>query len=248
MMNIFTETTMTSPHGYEIPMLSAAGADTKEILLCLHGFAGSKRSSVIAAVAEALKGDGIGVVTFDWPAHGESSAPGAALTVENCLEDLTAVYASLRAHGLPVSCFATSFGGYLATLWRHEHPSAFRKLILRSPALKMNEVFDRILTDEEKTALLNGGTITVERGRPMTLDRAFSDGLARHDAFSPSAPSPDSILILQGDRDEVVLPQDTAAYAEKNGICIEWFRGSDHYYKRDGDRDRIAQTARAFLL
>lgn len=244
----FSEMHMTSTHGYEIPMLTTADADSKEILLCLHGFAGDMHSSVIAAVAEAVKGDRIGVVTFDWPAHGESPAPDAALTVPNCLEDLSTVYEAVCARGLPVSCFATSFGGYLATLWRRERPAAFRKLILRSPALKMNEVYGRILTDGQKAALESGDAVTVGHNRLMTLGRAFSDGLAQHDAFTPPAPSPEDVLILQGDSDELVLPQDTAAYAAKNGIRVEWFRGSDHFYRCEGDRARIAQTARAFLL
>ena len=220
----------------------------QEILLCLHGFVGSKHSAVIAAVADAVQAGGIGVVTFDWPAHGKSPAPDSALTARTCLEDLSAVYAFVRARGLPVSCFATSFGGYLATLWRREHPTAFRKLILRSPALKMPEVFGlRILTDEQRAALERGETVTVGFERRITLNRAFRDDLARYDAFSPAAPSPEDVLILQGDRDALVLPQDTADYAARNGIRIEWFRGSDHFYKQPGDRARIAQAAEAFL-
>lgn len=247
-MSEFTELQIASTHGYEIPVLSSADAGSREILLCLHGFAGGKRSPVIAGVAGAVKGDGIGVVTFDWPAHGESPAPDGALTVRNCLEDLSTIYAAVRERGLPVSCFATSFGGYLATLWRGERPDAFRKLILRSPALKMAEVYGRFLTDAQKTALARGEAVTVGFERRMTLGPAFCEGLRQHDAFSPAAPSPEDILILQGDRDDVVLPQDTAAYAERNGIRVEWFRGSDHRYRQDGDRERIAQTARAFLL
>ena len=244
----FSERYVPSAHGYEIPVLSAVNADSKEILLCLHGFAGDKHSSVIAAVADAVKGDGIGAVTFDWPAHGKSRAADSALTVQNCLEDLNAVYAAVCRRGLPVSCFATSFGGYLATLWRSAHPDAFRKLILRSPALKMRDVYGRILTDAQKAALESGGSVVVGFERKMTLDRAFGDSLAQHDAFTLAAPSPDDVLILQGDADDVVLPQDTAEYAEKNGIRVAWFRGSDHRYKQEGDRARIARTARAFLL
>ena len=41
------------------------------------------------------------------------------------------------------------FGGYLALLYHHEHPGAFRHVILRAPAIRMGTVLEQnIMTPE----------------------------------------------------------------------------------------------------
>lgn len=244
-----TEFSIPGRNGYDIPLLTDMGDAHDRVLLCLHGFGGDKHSSVIAAVMRELDRDGIGVVTFDWPAHGDSPSADDALTVENCLSDLDAVLAYIgKTWPLPLSCFATSFGGYLATLYRNARPDSFDRLVLRSPALRMPHTFVDLLTDDERARLSAGEAVTVGFERTMELTEAFHRSLLAHDAFGAVPPAPERIRILQGDRDDVVMPEDTAAYAEKNGVRVEWFPGTDHRYKKDGDVDRIVAETRRFLL
>lgn len=148
----------------------------------------------------------------------------------------------------PVSCFATSFGGYLAALYRSEHPGAFQKLILRSPALKMPQTFIDFLSDEERERFLAGEAMNMGYDRPMELTVSFYESLLRHDAFHAPVSDPERVLILQGDRDDEVLSEDTAAYAEKNGLRVVWFRSSDHRYQNPGDLEKIFSVTREFLL
>ena len=56
------------------------------------------------------------------------------------------------------------------------------------------------------------------------------------------------MLIMQGDVDPVVNPEDTKTYARKNGINIVLFEGTDHVYKRPGEKERIVAEAEKFLL
>lgn len=84
--------------------------------------------------------------------------------------------------------------------------------------------------------------------RPMELTVSFYESLLRNDAFNAPVPDPERVLILQGDRDDVVLPEDTASYAEKNGLRAVWFRGSDHRYQIPGDLEKIISATREFLL
>lgn len=70
----------------------------------------------------------------------------------------------------------------------------------------------------------------------------------KHDAFHAVPPSPESILILQGDADDVVPPEDTLEYAERNHIQVEWFPDTDHRYKKTGEMEHILLSARNFLL
>ena len=161
---------LKSTNGWSIPYICNVREEHGMILLCLHGFAGDKESSVIAALMETLDEKGIGVVTFDWPAHGESDASDEALTVESCLDDFNTVMSWLsKKWNIPVVCFATSFGGYLATLYRNQNPQVFKNLILRSPALKMNEVFQSLISEEEFATLLQGKEIILGFDRKMRI-------------------------------------------------------------------------------
>ena len=69
MSGTVSEMTITGQNGYDISVLTNVQSGRREILLCLHGFSGDQHSTVIAALAERLNPDGIGVVAFDRPAR-----------------------------------------------------------------------------------------------------------------------------------------------------------------------------------
>ncbi|MCR4584807.1 MAG: ADP-ribosylglycohydrolase family protein [Lachnospiraceae bacterium] len=195
--------------------------------------------------------EGAGVVAFDWPAHGESNASDDELTVERCLADLEAVVRFIKLiTGQYICCFATSFGGYLATLYRNAHEHDFLYLILRSPALKMAEVYRRFLSDDEYHALMRGEIIEQGFERKMHLGKAFYESLLRNDAYNEEPPMPWNIKIIQGDKDEIVNPRDITAYADRykdTKLKLEVFKGTDHRYKRPGEKERVVECVAEFL-
>lgn len=182
---------------------SSQSASALPTLLCLHGFAGDKYSTVIEAVAEDRCRAGFRCVTFDWPGHGDSAADSSMLTIENCLADLDAVVKRLcpdRAAGTsappaavpsgtsaPLFCFATSFGGYLAMLDYRRHPEHFDRILLRSPALRMGKVLRRFLDEDHMRRFQDGEALDFGFDRPLFLHCAFLTDLEtpEHDAFRP---------------------------------------------------------------
>ena len=268
--------TIHSPNEYEIscmewlPSAAAAGADMPgaaavgsagplPALLCLHGFAGDKYSTVIEALAKDRCRAGFRCVTFDWPGHGDSTADSSMLTIENCLADLDAVVKHLRPAAAavpsgstpaPLFCFATSFGGYLATLDYRRHPEHFARILLRSPALRMGKVLRSFLDEDHMRRFQGGEALNFGFERPLFLHYDFLEDLETpdHDAFRPldgigCGPASAPVAIIHGDADDVVPVTDSLRFAEDNDLPIRIVKGADHRYKKPGELEQIIDFA-----
>ena len=228
-------------------------------LLCLHGFAGDKYSTVIEAVAKDRCRAGFRCVTFDWPGHGDSTADSSMLTIENCLADLDAVVKHLRpaaaaapsgGTSAPLFCFATSFGGYLATLDYRRHPEHFARILLRSPALRMGKVLRSFLDEDHMRRFQGGEALNFGFDRPLFLHYDFLEDLETpdHDAFRAldgigCGPASALIAIIHGDADDVVPVTDSLRFAEDNHLPIRIVKGADHRYKKPGELEQIIDFA-----
>ena len=286
--------TIPGPGGYEISCMewlpdTATDADRPEAagaadadrpgaaseplptLLCLHGFAGDKYSTVIEAVAKDRCRAGFRCVTFDWPGHGDSTADSSMLTIENCLADLDAVVEHLRKSmaassspnasadtaaapsggtSAPLFCFATSFGGYLATLDYRRHPEHFARILLRSPALRMGKVLRSFLDEDHMRRFQGGEALNFGFERPLFLHYDFLEDLETpdHDAFRAldgigCGPASALIAIIHGDADDVVPVTDSLRFAEDNHLPIRIVKGADHRYKKPGELEQIIDFA-----
>ena len=219
--------------------------DHREILLCLHGFGGDKESSVIAALRRELDTNGIGVAAFDWPAHGANHLKDTYFEVDYCLAYLGSVVKKIKSKwDKPISCFATSFGGYMAALYIQEK-NPFRKIILRSPAINMDKVFRKLISAEDFAKLKSGHMLELGYERKIGIGYCFYAGLIKHRISSLQDTS--SIMIIQGDKDDVVDLNDTKGFADLNNLKLVIFEGADHRYKNPGELDRIVDVTRRFL-
>lgn len=240
--------TLPTRRGNEISCLDGSIPGQKAIILCLHGFSGSKRSYTIERLHQEMLPEQIGTFCFDWPAHGESKAPVSQLTIESCLKDLEEVYTQLvNRFSVPIYGFATSFGGYLLSLYRGQHPDDFEKVLLRSPALKMDKAIRSFMNEDQFNAFIQGQPMELGLSQPLAIDKNFYDDICRHDAYSLTPPHPDRMLMIQGEADLVVSPQDSFMYAKQNGITIHMLEGTDHIYSKPGAIDQVMALARGFF-
>ena len=236
-------------NGYDISCLEWPCENAEAVLLCLHGFAGDKYSTVIQALGERLPQDSVRVITFDWPGHGASPVGGEELRIQNCLSDLNLIVRNIRQANpeLPLYLFATSFGAFLGLNYTAVHPDVFSGVILRSPALGMPETFLSFLTPEEKRMMEDGRKINKGFERPLWLGKEFYEDLSLHRLTGISFPEGVAGLILQGDLDDVVNPQDSYAFAQQNHFRLHVVRGADHRYKNEGDLEEILSVTASFL-
>lgn len=219
-------------------------------IIGVHGLGGSNKSVCLAAIAEEMALYNTATVCPDLPAHGESRLPDRALTLASCREALlsAAELARTRYPDAEELCvFATSFGAYLTLLAlrdlteRAEH----LRIVLRAPAVQMAQTFLKIagLTAGQ---LLEQGRVQYGFGRVMELPYSLYEEISNS---SVDFVDPVPMLLIQGGRDETVLPQDVVQFTWLNE-CAELLimPETDHRFKAPGEMEKIVDLARDWFL
>ncbi len=197
------------------------------VILGIHGFAGSKESSVLQALGEKVTGRGKALVCFDLPAHGDSPVEEDRFTVENCLQDLLfmADFCRREYPNANKYVFATSYGGFL-TLLCSDRLADFR-IVLRAPAVTMpRDLLKDVIgmTPEEYRA---AGAVQCGFDRSLMLPYRFYEELQGYDAQSRSYEA--EMLVIHGDSDRIVPHKDILRLcAGHPGMRLFVIPGADH--------------------
>ena len=238
-------------NGYRISYSESGPPDCRTVIVAMHGFAGDKTSSCIRMLEKRANKMGLGLIKFNWPAHGDSETDGLHFTVDNCLSDLDSIigYVKEKHPGCELVAFATSFGGYLALLYHYHHPGVFRHLILRSPAIRMSEVLDKhLLTEEMKAELRERRCIEYGFERMITVTDRLIDQIRANDVFRLYENSDlANVSIIHGTKDDVVPVSDSIEFAKLHGCSFYPVEGADHRYKKIGELDAVIDIAAHIL-
>lgn len=224
--------------------------EIRRVVIGVHGFGGDKESSVLAAIGEEMGLYQTATVTFDFPGHGESPMPARTLNLTNCRKSLMAAVDTARErfpNAEEFCIFATSYGAYVTLLAMDELTEMLGhiKLALRAPAVRMAETFLTIarLSEEE---FLKKGRVICGFERKMEIPYSFYEELTTHNAMA-NYDMP--LMILQGDRDDIVLPHDVEFFRLLNEQSkLVMFPGTDHRFKGEGELDMIVDLARDWFL
>ncbi len=209
------------------------GVHEKAIVFCT-GFAGHKDNMAAYRFAEkVLSKKDVMVVVFNWPAHGDDVKK--KLSLDDCSTYLELVIREMKeSYGASeLTCYATSFGGYLVLKYIKEHGNPFRKVALRCPAVDMYDVFSSsIMENDEYDRIMKGKEVKVGFDRKLIITRSFLEDLKandiRHWDFLDYA---DDILILHGTADEIVPFESSKSFAEDNVIEFIPIEGADHRFQ-----------------
>lgn len=225
-------------------------SEITRVIIGVHGFGGDKDSSVIAAVGEEMGFYKTATVSFDLPGHGMSPMPARTLNLKNCHKSLmTAVNLAkeLFPNAEEWCIFATSYGAYITLLAMDELSGMLGhiKLALRAPAVRMAETFLTMARCSEEQ-LLKKGRVICGFDRKMEIPYSFYEELTTHNAM---AGYDMPMMILQGDRDDIVLPHDVEFFRLLNDQAkLVIFPGTDHRFKGEGELDMIVDLARDWFL
>jgi pimeloyl-ACP methyl ester carboxylesterase len=168
------------------------------VIIYLHGFASSSKSTKAAYFAERLRGHGLTVACPDFNEPDFSS-----LTLTRMLNQLTGEVEA--ANEASVTLMGSSLGGTLAVLAAEQLGARVESVILLAPAVMFAKPGHHLLPPERIDEWHRRGSLSFfhhayNEERP--LDVAFYDDSLRYDAFGASFSQP--TLIFQGRHDTSV--------------------------------------------
>jgi len=231
-------------------LLYSGNGEVRRVTVCCHGFAGHKGTRAAARFAEYMlpKYKDMAVLCFDWPCHGDDVRK--KLCLADCEAYLGAVirYAKESLHAEELNCYAVSFGAYIALKYAAETGSPFLHMALRSPAVNMYEVQSSLLSEDDRALLKKGKDVLMGFDRKIAVGNAFLEELKNADItgldYSGIA---ESVLILHGNKDEVVPFGPVGKFAEKNGIDFIPFPNADHRFSDPKLMTEAIQYIEAFF-
>lgn len=218
----------------------------KRVVIFGHGFGGHKDNRAAEKFAAKIisKHKDLGVITFNWPCHGDDARKN--LLLSECDMYLTYVieYAKKRFQTEDIYAYATSFGGYLFLKYIAEHGNPFRKIALRCPAIKMYQsITNRIMTKDDRDRILKGKPVLVGFDRKIKISKQFLEDLEASDITQNDYMDfADDILILHGTKDEVISFDDSAEFADQNVIEFVPVQNADHRFTDPKTMDYAIHT------
>ena len=241
-----------SRFGYEIPCCTQMNGEENTLIIC-HGFGSSKDSPMVHALRAELPKRGIGTISFDFPAHGDSSVDGSLLRVPHCLENLSAV----EAHVLKLApksklfYFGSSFGAYILLLYLASYSHKGTKAYLRSAAVNMYGILQDWFRSGD-LQWIDGPSEQLCRmdafyGREFFITKSFMKDLETHDLFRLYPKEVCSLFMIHGSKDSTASPQDAARFATLSGAKLQLVKDAEHRLMEDGQMELVLQSLFCFL-
>ncbi len=217
------------------------------LLIFLHGFTSSKDRPHNIAFCEAVREAGFATLRMDMYGHGESGGRFRDHTLTHWVSNALAAvrWAEAQDWVTEVWLAGHSQGGLTAALAAGEAPERVRGLILRAPAFMIPDCarkgdmlgarFDPADIPDDlpviKGLTLDGNYLRVAQGiRPEEAIDRF----------------PGPVLILHGDRDDVVPAEDSVKAAARYARCtLVILPGETHHF--DHDPERMKRVVRDWL-
>ena len=241
--------TLNSRRGYAIPCHITFSGEDKILVVC-HGFGSSKSSPMVQALEKTMPEIGVGVVSFDFPAHGES--PVWDLHETWCIDDLETVEAYVRtlAPRAELCYFASSFGAFTLLNYLTARPHAGKRAMLRSAAVAMGRLAESWADGKARADMAEKGYFVPDYDyvREMRVTPAFIRELKDHDLFRIYRPGETEVFMVHGGRDSIAAPEAAREFADRFGIRLLEIPEGEHDLMGPGQLDQVLSAARGFFL
>jgi pimeloyl-ACP methyl ester carboxylesterase len=192
------------------------------VIVYLHGFASSPRSTKAAFFAERLGAHGVPLSCPDF-----NQPDFTSLTMTRMLAQLAAEVEA--APGEPVTLIGSSLGGTVAVLAASRMPERITQLVLLAPAVLFAKPGHHLLGPERVEEWRAKGVLPFFHygtNSEQPLDVAFYDDSLQYDAFN--APFEQPALVFQGRHDQSVDAASVEAFCRTRPRATLSLLDDDH--------------------
>lgn len=200
--------------------------NVNKIVIYCHGFGESKER--INQHYDVLNNNRIGIVSFDFPCHGEDKSDSSCFNLTNCLGYLDKVIKSIMEYNVPISLMGSSFGGYIVLSYINRYKAKFDKVFLKYPAVNFYECTVRKL-GIDISYFDNHDYYEFLNGFKYKKDNFLS--FMNDDLMESFDKCGNDIFIIHGDKDKTVLLSDVKYFCDIYDIKLEVIKGAEHGMK-----------------
>ena len=198
----------------------------KNIIVYCHGFGENKE--MIYQHAEILNSNNTGIISFDFPCHGDDKLDDSHFNLTNCILYLNIVIEYAKKYNVPIFLMGDSFGGYIILSRLNKVDEKFDRVFLKYPAVNFYGCTKRRLkidldyfNNRKYYQFLNGRKMYKESFIEFMNDDLMNS-FYKHNC---------DIYILHGDEDTTVLLNDIKYFCNNNDIEYKVIKGARHGMK-----------------
>ena len=201
-----------------------------------HCFTCSRHTGILRSIANHLSREGFMALRFDFSGNGQSEGVFAQSTYSKQVSEMTTGVDFLAAEGVQwVGTAGHSLGASVAVLTaaRSERIRAVCAIAGRLSGMSPKHFLSRPQKDE----LNRSGRVQFSsRGRALELTSTFFSDAGRYNLPEIVAELRTPLLVVHGDRDEIVAVEEAyrAEKANPEGVELAVFNNADHMF---GDTD-----------
>jgi pimeloyl-ACP methyl ester carboxylesterase/predicted small lipoprotein YifL len=218
-----------------------------------HGFAGSRQENgSFQTIAETMAEKGIASVRMDFPGCGDSEASFQdEYSLSNSISDSNACleYALANApiDGDRLGIFGYSMGGRMALELTAEEQNPYSAMVLLAPAFLPLDPSSGFLMDEQSD---RDNLIRAREDGYVEFEffgNAIRNGVKYYEDQVASYPIMASVknvcptLVITGDMDTTIPPENAGACAEQIGARLVTIEGADHGYGAYSDQPDLVR-------
>ena len=220
------------------------------VVLC-HGFATSKDSRTFIELENRLLRGGLAVLRFDFFGHGESDGCFEEITVGKAIDNVKTAWTFMQKKGfLPLGLVGSSFGGLAAASAAPDLPGLCA-LALKSPVTGslVDLMMQRNKRDADRWKRDGFILLPFEEGESLRLNYTFYEDEKSRSAVGRAEEINCQVLIVQGDRDESVPPEQSRLFFNRlRQGRLHMIKGADHRYSEPRHFSEMIDVLDEFLL
>lgn len=208
-----------------------------------HCFTCSRHTGVLRRISSQLAAAGFMALRFDFSGNGQSQGLFEQSTWSKQIAEMEAAIAWTQRRGLAwIGLAGHSLGAAIAllTAQRQEAVAAVCRIAGRvSPTRPQH-----FLTPPQQKTLAEDGLVAfTSRGRQLALNREFFEDAGRHDLTEATRALKIPMLVVHGDRDEIIPVSEAhlSKAANPERVELEIVSGADHMLATPDHQEQVAR-------